>query len=181
MPDRSRRENNFKLDFWVMNINENDFDILLQKTTPVTRRRLLIARNYIKEFYREMPFDIKNSDSIRVKTDYIFNWLSKNVPYDWSAVSNFRLKSDRFDAMDHVSTILHGKGVCAGRSTLFKILANNYFLKIPCYVVLGMAGDLNHELNEVILENGESVFYDLSNQSNKKATSFQDSSIEREH
>ena len=159
--------NNCFFEYWAMNIDDNEFNVLLSKLSLKSRERIQRLREIPFNFYQFMPDVIKNSSDIKLKSDYIYQWCCQNISYDFSGtMPDGSFNFARKDTQDAIITFERRKGVCAGRAKLFKLLTNNYYMKIPCFIVDGMAGNLQHEWNEVILENGECLFYDISKQRN---------------
>ena len=52
---------------------------------------------------------------------------------------------------------------------MLKLLLNNYYMKVPCFLVKGMSGRLQHTWNEIILEDDSVIDLDISKQNNRIA------------
>lgn len=160
---------NQSFESWAMNSNEENFQLLLSKLTIESQKRLLRMREICSNFYRFAPYNIKIANN-KEKTIYAFNWCLNNIEYDNSATNADRtLRYDRKDSQDPVVTFDKRIGVCEGRARLLKLLLNNYYMGVPCFLVKGVSGRLAHTWNEIILENGSIVDLDISQVDNRVA------------
>ena len=171
--DRNQNENyifsNQSFESWAMNSNEENFRLLLSKLTPKSRERLIRMREICRNFYRFTSNNIKIASN-EEKTLFAYNWCCDNIGYDSHATnSDGTLKNDRKDSQDPVVTFDKRLGVCEGRARLLKLLLNNYYMRVPCFLVKGMSGRLQHTWNEVVLEDGSTIDLDISKQSNRVA------------
>ena len=154
-------------DYWILNCNDRDYETVISKLTPKSRQRAIKLRNIAFNFYRFVPEEIKKA-SIKEKSDYTYHWCCQNIEYDFGGtMPDGSFNYERRDTQDPIMTFERRKGVCAGRAALLKILLNNYYMRVPCFLTLGMAENLQHEWNEVIDENGAVFEYDISKQRNK--------------
>lgn len=154
---------------WIVNQSEEKFVKIMSNLTPNLKLRLFETRKIIKDFYDKTPSRIVNGD-IMTKSNYVYNWCCQNIKYDKSATNQDGTLADgRRDSQDPLNTIKRKKGVCAGRARLAKLLLNNYLMKVPCFCVGGMADRLQHEWNEVLLENGTIYDFDISKKSHRIA------------
>ena len=171
--DRNLNENyivsNQSFESWAMNSNEENFDLLVSKLTDNTRKRLIRMREICSNFYRVIPDNIKKAN-IKEKSLFAYNWCCRNIKYDISATnSDGTLKHDRKDSQDPIITFDKRMGVCEGRARLLKLLLNNYYMKVSCFLVKGMSSRLQHTWNEIILEDGSILDLDISKQDNRIA------------
>lgn len=160
---------NESFESWSLNCSEQDFKSFLTKLTSKTRYRIFRIREIALNFYKFLPSEIKDGTNWE-KIQFVYNWCRNNIEYDYSAIKSDRtLRWDRKDSQDPIFTFDRRKGVCVGRARLLKILLNNYYMKVPCFLVKGMSGCLQHAWNEAILEDGSIVDMDISKQTNRKA------------
>ena len=157
-------ENSF--DWWSLHCDDSNFKILLSKLTDNARVRAEDFRRIAFNFYRFTPDSIKSSSN-EVKCEFAYKWCCSNIQYDNDGtMPDGSFNYSRRDTQDPIVTFNRRKGVCAGRARLLKLLLNNYYMKTPLFLVRGMAGRLQHEWNELITEDGKSIFYDISKQEN---------------
>lgn len=171
--DRNLNENyifsNQSFESYAMNSSEENFDLLVSKLTATTRKRIIRMREICSNFYRFAPGNLKTASS-KEKTMFAYNWCLSNIKYDINATnSDGTLKNDRKDSQDPIITFDNRMGVCEGRARLLKLLLNNYYMKVPCFLVKGMSGRLQHTWNEIILEDGSVIDLDISKQNNRIA------------
>lgn len=171
--DRDLNENyifsNQSFESWAMNSSEKNFDLLVSKLTAITRKRIIRMREICSNFYRFTPDNIKTASS-KEKALFAYNWCLSNIKYDIHATnSDGTLKYDRKDSQDPIVTFDKRMGVCEGRARLLKLLLNNYYMQVPCFLVKGMSGRLQHTWNEIILEDGSIIDLDISKQNNRIA------------
>ena len=123
----------------------------------------MATRKIVDDFYRKYYKKLR-SKSILERADFVFDWCSKNFPYAWNEVGiDGNLKSGCNTAVsDSIGTFKLGKGVCTGRSRLLRMLLNNKYVRVPCYCVSGMCGNLQHEWVEIFDEFNNKFYYDLS-------------------
>ena len=171
---------NLYFESWMMNCDEERFSVLIQKLTPNTLARIKRMREICTNFYRRTPVQIKNAKNLE-KTIYAYKWISANIGYDFSANnSDGTLKPDRVDSQDPILTLEHKKGTSVGKSRLLKLLLNNHYMKVPCFLVNGKVGNKQHTWNEILLEDDSTVEFDLSNQNNKLTTDHNDLAVYNE-
>jgi len=162
--DKFNGENCF--DWWFLKRDEDKFNLLLSKLSNESMVRAKKLRTIANNFYRFIPNSIREGDA-KTKSDFVYDWCRKNIFYDNSAtLEDGSLNYDRVSSQDPIITFEERKGVCAGRARLFKVLLNNYYMQINCFLVRGLAGRLEHEWNEVIDENKKSIHYDISKENN---------------
>lgn len=171
--DRALNENdifsNQSFESWAMNSNEENFQLLLSKLTTKSRERLFRMREICSNFYRFAPDNIKTA-SDKEKSLFAYNWCCSNIQYDVHATnSDGTLRNDRKDSQDPIVTFDKRMGVCEGRARLLKLLLNNYYMRVHCFLVKGMSGRLQHTWNEMMLEDGTIIDLDISNQHNRIA------------
>lgn len=76
------------------------------------------------------------------KIKVIYNWCCENIAYYVTVIkSDSSLKRDRKDSQDPIFTFNIRKGVCEGRTRLLKVLLNNYYMWVPCFLVKGKSGN----------------------------------------
>ncbi len=152
-------ENSF--DWWLLWLNDKDFNCVINKLTPKVKNRTIYIRNIIDMFFKKYPTLAFASDYEKV--NFVFEWLRKNTSYDSSATnSDGSLKNGANYSQDPVYTYINGRGVCCGRAQLMKILLNNRLMKVNCFLTDGNYHNLQHQWNEVYLSNGQVLYYDLS-------------------
>jgi hypothetical protein len=128
-------------------------------------------------FYRRTPQQLKNASNLE-KTVYAYKWIGANIGYDFSANNiDGSIKADRLDSQDPIFTLEHRKGTSVGKSRALKLFLNNFYMKVPCFLVNGKVGDKEHTWNEILLEDDTSVEFDLSNQNNKQTTNHNELTI----
>ena len=171
--DRDLSENyvfsNQSFESWAMNSNEENFKLLLSKLTTKTQERLKRMREICSNFYTFTPNNIKMANN-EDKTIFAYNWCCNNIKYDINATnSDGTLKNNRKDSQDPIITFDKRMGVCEGRARLLKLLLNNYYMKVPCFIVKGLSGRLQHTWNEIILDDDTVIDLDVSKQHNRIA------------
>ena len=171
--DRTLNENfifsNQSFESWAMNCNDKDFSLLLSKLTPQTAERISRMRKICTNFYIYTPDAIKSASNYQ-KTLFAYDWCCTNVNYDTSATNaDGTLKYERKDSQDPIVTFENRMGVCEGRARLLKLLLNNFYMRVPCFLVKGMSGRLQHTWNEILLENDTIIDLDISKQKNRIA------------
>lgn len=160
---------NESFESWALNCNDKTFELLLTKLTFKTLERISKMREIAFNFYRYMPVKLKNGTNDE-KIQFAYEWCCNNIGYDWTAIkSDNSLKWDRKDSQDPIFTFNRRKGVCEGRARLLKLLLNNYYMRVPCFLVKGISGNLQHTWNEAILEDGNIIDMDISKQINRVA------------
>ncbi len=149
------------LDWWLLWLNDKDFNCVVNKLTPKVRKRTIYIRHIVNMFFKHYPALAYASDYEKV--NFVFEWLRKNTSYDSSATNkDGTLKNGANYSQDPVYTYINKKGVCCGRAQLMKILLNNRLMKVKCFLTDGYCHDLQHQWNEVYLNNGQVLYYDLS-------------------
>ena len=175
------------VDWWGLNLNDADFEIYMSKMTLAAAKRALELRKIAHFVYEHLKvFGIDNL-SITEKTQLVYDWCQGKfdnsvgkIFYDTeSTLADGSLNINCRYSQDPIETFKRKKGVCAGRARLLKVILNNYYMKVPCFLVKGMAGRLQHEWNEIIDENGHSIFFDLSEQSNLHRINHEDYNLSR--
>ena len=171
--DRNLSENfifsNQSFESYALNCNDKNFRILLSKLTPKSCERINKMRGICANFYRYSSNIIKNADR-KQKALFAYNWCCYNIKYDMSAINNDgTLRYDRKDSQDPIITFDKRKGVCEGRARLLKLLLNNFYMQVPCFLVKGMSGNLQHTWNEILLEDGTIIDLDISKQRTRTA------------
>ena len=139
--------------WWAMNLNDNDFMAFCEHTTPETKDYILKMRKVAYGFYNQVktvtPRMRKLSE--QDKANIAYKWITSNIAYN----------SDE-DYDDPLNVIYHQKGDCKGKSKLLKLLLNNYYMKVPCYIVKGQTiTGKDHTWNEVY-NKGKRLYYDIS-------------------
>jgi len=154
---------------WMMNCNDERFNLLIQKLTPNTMSRIKRLREICSNFYRRTPQQLKNGKNFE-KAVYAYKWISANIGYDFSANNlDGTIKEDRVDSQDSILTLEHKKGTSIGKSRVLKLFLNNYYMKVLCFLVNGEVGNKKHTWNEIVLEDESIIEFDLSNQNSKVA------------
>lgn len=155
-------ENSF--DWWGLWLNDTDYECVRNKLTPMAKERFESFRSIAYNFYKNY-FESGVELSDKEKTDFVYEWLLENTTYDGGATNQdgTLVEGERGTmAQDPIATFKNKKGVCAGRARLMKILLNNRFMKVNCYLVDGNHGKLQHQWNEVYIKNLGILYYDTS-------------------
>lgn len=148
-------------DWWLLWLDDKDFNCVVNKLIPKVKNRSIYIRNIVNTFFKKYPFLAYASDYEKV--NFVFEWLRKNTAYDSSATNkDGTLKNGANYSQDPVYTYINKKGVCCGRAQLMKILLNNHLMKVNCFLIDGICCQLQHQWNEVYLNNGQVLYYDLS-------------------
>lgn len=160
-------ENSF--DWWSLHLNDAAFEILKRKSISPTRQRLIDLRVASKNLYNDLKKDYPNLDRMSnlEKANLVYDILSRNIGYDFSSTTTnaqgVRVpRGDRLESSDPIETLKEKKGVCTGRSRALKLLLNNRYMKVPCFLTDGYrkSGE-GHEWVEVY-EDNQRYYYDLS-------------------
>lgn len=152
---------------WFINLNEKDFNVIKNHISPeIVKLSIIEERIVCKDFYDKLSkyYDLSLM-SRRRKMDLVFDIIRNNVKYDKSMVApdgSFRTDVDRSVVVDPVKVYRGKKGVCYGRSRLVKLLLNNSYMNVECYVAECIANGYEHEWNEFIDDDGLVYSYDLS-------------------
>lgn len=155
---------NESFESWALNCNNENFKLLITKLTFKTAERISKLREIALNFYRFSPITVKNGKN-REKIEFAYKWCCDNIAYDVTAIrSDGSLKWDRKDSQDPIITFNRRKGVCEGRARLLKVLLNNYYMRVPCFLVKGKSGNLQHTWNEAILDDDSVIDMDISKQ-----------------
>ena len=171
MLDDELKENylvsNESFESWMLNCEEERFKLLLQSLTIDTCSRIKRMREIASNFYRRTPLQLKKANNLE-KAVYAYKWFSANISYDYQAHnSDGIVKQDRSDSKDPICTAGNRKGTYEGRARLFKLVLNNYYMNVPCFLVKGTSSNLEHTWNEVLMEDNTTVEFDLSNKQDK--------------
>ena len=161
--------NQTQFEEWALWLNEADYENVIKKLTPNSRKRIIFLKTLVTEFYQKHQRLLMNLNSEQ-RANYVFEWVRRNIQYDNSAVGrdwNYLNETPlmRWIYADSIETYKRKKGVCTGRSRLLKVLLNNKYIKVDCFLVEGTVkgpqGDVPHEWNTCII-NGQKKYYDLS-------------------
>lgn len=165
----STNNNEDSLIEWVLNLSDRDFSIVERVIANEgnkihLRKEREIAKIVFKHLSREVDFSHMSDTE---KMNYMYDWVRRNIEFDFSLVDSngFREGVDRTLGSDPVKVFSNKKGVCSGRSRLLRILTNNPYLKVNCFVTSGLinyGGDKEHEWNAFLDEHGQIFYYDLS-------------------
>jgi hypothetical protein len=175
------------LDWWGLKLPENDFRLYLTKLTPKAKERAIKLREIALNTYIYLSkYNISNL-SIEEKGKLVFDWCmgridngKGRITYDFENIlPDGRLDMGFEECRDAIETFKRKKGVCAGRARLLKVMLNNNYMRVPCYLVNGMSGHLQHEWNEIITEDGKSIMYDMSQQTNVYDVTHEDYKLSR--
>jgi hypothetical protein len=146
-------------DSWALWLAPEKINIVTSKLTSFSRNRLLKMHDIVYNFYRTFP---RTNMTDYEKTEFAFDWLNRNTDFDSKSTKpDGNLKMECQYATDPIITYERGLGVCAGRARLMKILLNNYYVRVNCFLTDGKSGVLPHEWNEVYLD-GQRYYYDTS-------------------
>lgn len=156
---------NNDFDWWGLWLDDKDFLCVREKLTPLARERFekmrFIAQSFYESFSNGPSFSISDKD----KANFAFHWLLKNTRYDDEAINpDGTLKREKigYIAQDAICTFERRRGVCVGRASLMKVLLNNRFMQVNCFLTSGMYGRLHHMWNQVYFNDGNRGYYDLS-------------------
>ena len=157
-----------RFDWWCLNLSEEEFNIIRKHCDTNTEERMIKLRKIAKDFYNSLKKAVPDIDhkTALEKTNIVYSWCANNIGYDISATmmeNGMRKRKPTHQyADDPIETFNRRKGVCTGRSALMKTLLNNYYMRVPCYTVIGQVphGEW-HNWNEVIID-GKIYYYDLS-------------------
>ena len=160
------------LDWWGLNLSTEDYMVFQRRLTPLAAQRAQELRTIAYSAYCKFKNLGIDKLTINQRAKLIFDWCEGKfdegrgrIAYDnESTMSDGSFNYDCRYSQDPIATFHRKKGVCAGRARLLKVYLNNYFMRVPCYLVGGMAGRLQHEWNEVVDEQGRLTFYDLSHE-----------------
>lgn len=160
---------NESFESWALNCNNEDFELLITKLTFKTAERISRLREIALNFYKFSLVNVKNGTNSE-KIEFTYKWCCDNIAYDITAIkSDGSLRWDRKDSQDPIFTFNRRKGVCEGRARLLKVLLNNYYMRVPCFLVKGKSGNLQHTWNEAILDDDSVIDMDISKQMNRIA------------
>lgn len=161
--DNEKDVNNNPADicYWAMNLDENDFINFCNHTTEGTKKYLLHMRKTTHDFYTLIKSVYPNVNRLkdRQKADIVYKWIMSHIKYNWTPTNN---QNDNCDLDDPFIAYEAGKGNCKSRSRLMKLLLNNYYMRVACYLTKGdtLAGT-SHEWNEVY-DNCKMIYYDIA-------------------
>lgn len=148
-------ENSF--DWWLLRRSENAFGTIVSKLDHDSKIRALDFQGIAMKFYFTYR-DILDSMDDKDKCRFAFKWVKNNTVM----VGKREQDKEKLEQADPIQTYRSGKGVCTGRARLFKTLLSNRYFNIDCYLVEGTYGSTPHEWNEVYLEDGARVYYDVN-------------------
>lgn len=157
------------LDWWSLHATEEELEALYPKLSPNTKKRLEYLNKIAKDFYTYTKKKFPNLDYMTnlEKANLAFEYCSKNITYDFGSTARgvngvLKPRDDCDFSSDPIETLERKKGVCTGRSRLMKLLLNNRYMKVPCFLSSGYthSGE-GHEWIEVF-DNWERYYYDLS-------------------
>lgn len=159
---------------YLHNISDVLFETAKPHLNEEVARRLTEERKIQKEFIIELKKTLQkrgktiNDYSKKQLMDFVFEYVCKNYRYTTELTGpngEATLESSKYGSTAEMA-YKRGGAVCSGRSKLIKLLANNSFLKVPCYLVSGkyktIYGPLEHMWNEFIDDNGNILEYDSS-------------------
>lgn len=166
--DQPELQSNFYT--YLLNIWEPVYNSSILHIPEMHRERITKERKIQADFLNEFENILNQrgkelSDYSKSQLmDVIFKYVVSNFPYDTSILEpDGNLIPEFFElGITAQMTFERGKGVCSGRSKLIKLLANNRMFQIPCYLVRGKHGNLEHMWNEYIDEQGNIIEYDSS-------------------
>ena len=154
---------------YVLNIDSLEFNAFTLHTKLDVAERAIGERKIQIEFLKKLRDQLaKDNQTFNDYTkdqlmDSIFKHVKKKYPYDMSIVGPHGEHIPESEAgSTALGTYQRGKGICSGRSKLIKLYTNNKVLNVPCYLVSGWRGNLQHMWNEYIDERGNIIEYDAS-------------------
>lgn len=152
---------NNSFDWWCLWLDNEHFCLVKDRLTLKAKKRILEMHTIAVDFYNSFIYKRSNS-SVYEKINFVYEWIRKNISYDNAAIyEDGRLKGGCNFAQDPLETFKKRKGVCAGKARLMKLLLNNRFMKVDCFVATGMYGLLPHEWNEIHFPDG-CFYYDAT-------------------
>ena len=155
---------NNDFDYWLLNTEETDFFRIIEKLDPASKRRALELQEVAYSFYSKYA-DTLERLSNKEKCNFTYRWLRKNTSFASDNVQTLQDGSQvpqTSKVSDPIETYRTKKGVCSGRSSLFKALLNNRYLNINCFLVKGSMGITQHVWCEVYFDNNDRIYYDAN-------------------
>lgn len=152
-------ENSF--DWWLLRRGEEYFNKVIDKLDNRSKIRALDLQGIVLEFYTKYG-DALETMSDREKCDFVFKHLRKTTSFAGSVMIAGEERPKCPEHSDPIKTYQSGKGVCTGRSNLFKVLLSNRYLGMQCYLVSGNHGSTGHQWAEVYFKDGTRLYYDLN-------------------
>ena len=161
----NHEDNNKKISYleWnLLNKDDEEFRKQVNSMTYFSKKRICQIRKIAFDFYNYLPIYIKYSKN-SIKARYAFEWCKKNIMYDFDACnSDGTIKCNREDSQNPINAYYKRIAVYEGQARLLKILLNNYYMNVPCFLVSGYQEKKSHEWNEVYLENRNILSLDFS-------------------
>lgn len=159
-PNLSSSFNTYLINGYEEMINEALIHLETETKTRIIEERN-IQESFIKDLKQTMAMHDKsvyeyNKDELM---DLIFNYVRNHYPNEYIISKEFIPESYNNTAY---MTYKNNKGTPEGRSKLIKLYTNNKYLNIPCYLVTGKYGKVEHIWNEFISPNGDIIEYDSS-------------------
>lgn len=164
---------------YALNMYDINFEFLKKHISEKFKIQLSGERKIMEEYVSAVERMAKKKgrtiDSYTKKElmDFAYKYVKKYYIYDDSIVGpgySYTLESSELGGTAYI-TYMRNKGVCSGRSKLLKLITNNRFLNVPCYLVSGSLGPNGHMWNEFI--DGDHILeYDLSTGENGKRLEF---------
>lgn len=157
------------LDWWSLHANKKNYYNMLIKLIPKTRKRIEILNIIVRDFYMELKDIFPSLDNMNnlEKANLVFEYCSKTIKYDFNSITEsssctLNTRNDCDYSSNPIETYFSNKEICIDKLRLMKLLLNNKYMKVPCFITTGYkpSGE-RHEWIEVY-DNGKRYYYDLS-------------------
>ena len=92
----------------------------------------------------------KNSITDKAKVNLIYNFVHKNIKYDYDFAKKISEKEITNHIPSPIATIKYNKGICYDIASLFAAMCKTQ--NIPCYIVKGYYNGVSHAWNNVYID-----------------------------
>ncbi|MFI3307688.1 MAG: hypothetical protein R3Y21_03890, partial [Mycoplasmatota bacterium] len=161
--------------FFLQNLSEEDYELWIKNADEHFQNVSRKYRQIAFSTYKKLESQLLGKDDDEQMEIY-FRYVQENYKYAWNdTIQGRETKSGHGYVHDPFYVYENGEGVCDGRSMLLKIMTNNYWLKLPCFIDNGMVnfgGETLHVWNVYIDRNGNRKVYDLSGIANERIVSY---------